>query len=288
MTGSRPSDFEPWEDAAFSLCGGTKCPSPDVLLPALEGTLEEPALTRVRSHVSACAVCRELAAALEAAAEAGPTAEERARMHAKQPRRSRGASATYWPAAVAASLLLVLGAFWLSQFTEFRSFEPPSPTPTLSVRTQSQPQFVLPLHPPAVNLPDEPIVLRGGDARPFEAALIEAARPFRRGDYVTAAARMSALRRQYPDRPHPAFYEGVSLLLTEKPAEAAEPLEAARQLSERESALHAEASWYLAVAFERFGRRSDSIAILTDMCGDAGEMNEQACVALHRLLTPPR
>ena len=282
-----PADFEPWEDAPFTLFREMRCPSPDLLLPALEGTLDEPVLTRVRSHVSTCAVCRELTAALEAAADAGPTAEERARLDARQPRVRHRASVSWWPAAIAASLVLVASAFWLSQFTEFRSFELPS-TARLAVRTQTPQQFVLPLDAPFIDLPKAPIVLRGGKMDPFGAALLNAAAPLHERDYRTAAARMTGLRREYPDRPHPVYYQGISLLLSGQPADAIEPLEQARRLSDSQSSIYIDASWYLAVALERVGRRSEAVTILTEMCGHAGARDEQACLALHQMLTPLR
>lgn len=271
----------------FTLFREMRCPSPDVLLPAVEGTLDEPVLTRVRSHVSTCAVCRELTSALEAAAEAGPTAEERARLDARQPRRPGRARVTWWTAAAAASLVLVTSAFWFSQFTEFRSFELPA-VATVAVRTQAPQQFVLPLDAPFIDLPKAPIVLRGGETDPFVAALLNAAAPLHERDYRAAATRMIELRRQYPDRPHPAYYEGISLLLSSKPAESIEPLEQARRLSDSHSSLYIDASWYLAVALERVGRRSEAATVLTEMCGNGGARDEQACLALHQMLTPLR
>jgi hypothetical protein len=285
MTTRRPSDFEPWEDAAFALCGETRCPSPDMLVPALEGTLDEPALTRVRSHVAACAVCRELTAALEAAAAAGPTLDERARLDAARPQRTpRASRPLWWPAAIAATAILIVGIFWTSRFTEFRSMSVPDAT-RVAVGTEAPRQFVLPLEAPYVDLPEAPIVLRGGGTDPFVAALIDAAAPLRRREYGVAAGEMAALRRKYPDRPHPAYYEGVSLLLSGKTTEAIEPLEQARRLSEPRTALHGEASWYLAVAFERLGRRADAVATLAELCGSGGPMDETACLALHKLTT---
>jgi hypothetical protein len=285
MTKRVPSDFEPWEDAAFALCSDARCPSPDLLLPALEGTLEEPALTQVREHVSKCAMCRELTEALERAAAEGPTLEERSRLDARRPRQAgRESKTAWWPAAVAASVILVAGMFWLSRFMEFRSMSAP-PVSKVAVGAPSPPEFVLPLDAPFVNVPESPIVLRGGEPDRFVPALIEAAKPLRNRDYAAAAREMAALRRQYPDRPHPAFYEGVSLLMSGRPADAREPLEEARRLSERGTSLHIDASWYLAVAFERVGRRADSIAILTELCGSAGARDEQVCSALHALTT---
>ena len=285
MTRRVPSDFEPWEDAAFALCSETRCPSPDLLLPALEGTLEEPALTQVRKHVSTCAICRELTEALEKAAAEGPTLEERSRLDARRPQQPRRVPKTnWWPAALAASVILVAGMFWLSRFMEFRSMSAPSVS-RVAVGTPPPELFVLPLDAPFVDLPEAPIVLRGGETDPFLPALIEAARPLRNRDYGAAARAMAALRRQYPDRPHPAFYEGVSLLLSDKPGEAVEPLEQARRLSERGTSLHIDASWYLAVAFERLRRRADAVGILTELCGSAGARDEQVCAALHTLTT---
>jgi hypothetical protein len=230
-------------------------------------------------------MCRELTEVLEKAASDGPTPEERSRLDARRPQAARRVSATrWWPAAIAASLLLVAGMFWLSQFMEFRSMSAPSVS-RVAVATPSPQGFVLPLDAPFVDLPEAPIVLRGGETDPFVSALIEAAKPLRNRDYGASAREMAALRRQYPNRPHPAFYEGVSLLMSGKPAEAVEPLQQARRLSERGTSLHTDASWYLAVAFERLGRRAETVAILTELCGSTGARDEQVCAALHTLTT---
>jgi hypothetical protein len=285
MSEGRPPDFEPWEDAAFSLWRETRCPSPDLLLPTLEGTLEEPLRSRVSSHVATCAVCQELTAALESAAASAPTPEERARLDASRPQGRAALMPRWWPAAVAASALLIAGVFWFSRFPEFQTVSAPSTGQAASGRG-SIPQFVLPLEAPIVDLPEAPIVLRGSRPDPFVSALIDAAAPLRKHDYVTSAREMAALRRKYPDRPHPACYAGVSLLLGGKPSEAIEPLEEARRLSQPRTSLHEQASWYLAVAFERAGRRSDAVTVLTEMCGNGGSLDERACVGLHELMNP--
>jgi hypothetical protein len=285
MSEARPPDFEPWEDAAFSLWRGSRCPSPDLLLPALEGTLEEPTLGRVSAHVATCAVCQELTAALESAAASGPTQEERARLDARRPQTRAALEPKWWLAAVAASAMLIAGTFWFTRFSEFRTMSVPSTGQTAGGKDSVR-QFVLPLEAPIVDLPEAPIVLRGSGPDPFVSALIEAAAPLRKQDYAASAREMAALRRKYPDRPHPAYYGGVSLLLSGKPADAIEPLEDARRLSEPRTSLHDQASWYLAVAFERAGRRSDAVTVLTQMCGTGGALDERACVGLHELVTP--
>ena len=75
MSRRLPTDREPWEDRAFNLGGPSACPPPDVLLPAMEGVLPEPALSRIREHVASCPMCRELSTALDTVTS-DPTLQE--------------------------------------------------------------------------------------------------------------------------------------------------------------------------------------------------------------------
>lgn len=281
MTPRRPSDFEPWEETAFGASDVPGCPPPDVLLPVVEGTLPEPALSRVRRHVAACPLCAELVAALEAAAAAPLTPEEAARLEARRHAR-RPRVAAWWPAAAAAALAIVATG-WVLQFPAIVPVIPPDRAGNAGQQTATA--YVLRVEPPAIDLPRTPIVLRGQPADPYLSSLIGALEPFRAGDYAEAGRRLSALEVREPGRPHAFYYHGVAALLAGDPAASIAPLERARALAAAGTSLHTEASWYLAAALERLGRRSDSIGVLTGLCGSAGRSDERVCLALHGLLS---
>ena len=280
MTRRRPSDFEPWEETAFGASDVPGCPPPDSLLPAVEGTLPEPALSRVRRHVAACPLCAELVAAFEAAIAEPLTPAETARLEARRVGR-RSWAAGWWPAAAAAALVIASG--WVIQFPAIVPAVPPD-RPAAAGR-ESATAHVLRVEPPAIELPRTPIVLRGQPADPYLSALIGALEPFRARDYAEAGRRLSALEAREPGRPHAFYYRGVSALLAGDAAASIEPLERARALAAPGTSLHTDASWYLAAALERLGRRSDSIGVLTALCGSAGDSDERVCLALHALLS---
>jgi hypothetical protein len=284
MSRRLPSDLEPWEEAAFTSNDATSCPPPDVLLPASEGTLSEPAATRVRAHIATCRVCRELSAALDVAAFEAPTAQERARLEAGRPqlgaRRFPG-----WLAAAAAVVIMAGGSVWIARLADLRPATPPEVSPLTGLPSGGPPP-ALPLEKPAIELPATPLVLRGSKVDPYVTALIRALDPFRRGDYGDATTRLTALEREYPQKPHIPFYLGVAALLAGRAPDAIAPLQRSRALVPAGNSLHAEASWYLAVALERQSRRNESVVVLTELCGSGGDRNDQACLALHQRLSP--
>lgn len=284
MTIHRPRDLEPWEEPAFGSPADRRCPSPDVLLPAAEGTLPEPVLSRVRAHAAGCPLCRELTAALQTAADAAPTPDEEARLAAAKPARGSPRLA-WWPVMAAAAAILAVTAVsvaWLLDAT------PPASPAAQPVRVEARARggFLLPLEPPRIDLPRTPLVLRGAPVDPYVTELIRAVEPLRAGAYAEAAEGLQRLHDRYPQRPHSSFYLGVALLLGGQVERAITPLERARDLAPDGGALRSDASWYLAVAFERAGRRHDAIATLTVLCGSGGSNDARACLSLHRLLTP--
>jgi len=64
MTRPVPSDLEPSEREAFAVGSTQTCPAPELLMPAVEGTLPDPLRGRVLSHLQHCNICRSLADAL--------------------------------------------------------------------------------------------------------------------------------------------------------------------------------------------------------------------------------
>jgi hypothetical protein len=284
MSRRLPTDREQWESGAFGRGARSACPAPDLLLPAVEGVLPEPGLTRVREHLATCPLCRELSTALDNAASEGPSLQERGRLDARFAGLGRRRFPS-WMAAAAAVLLTAGAAAWVSLLPEFRPPVPGEP-PRSAPAPSRAPAFVLALKKPSIELPAAALVLRGSTVEPYISALVAALDPFRRGQYDDAARRLAAVERQYPQKPHVPFYLGVSELLAGRPGDAIAPLQRSRSLAADGTAIHADASWYLAVALERQARRDESMLILTDLCGSGGARNDEACLALHGLLSP--
>lgn len=262
--------------------GRTGCPVPELLLPALEGTLPEPSLHAVRAHVAGCPICTELAAALDDAAET-PDEREVTRV-TERVFRSRPSRASYrWaPLAAAAALAIVAGAAYVATRVERI---PAPPVHSVSVAPARTPPrvAVLALAAPAIELPPESLALRSGARNRYAAALERALAYYKRGDYAVAAARLERVVRAHPDRPHAHFYLGAALLMRGDAAAAVRPLERARTLGGPGASLYPEATWYLAVALERSERVPEALHPLSQLCGNRGPRGEQACQGLTRL-----
>jgi len=280
-----PADLETFERELFDAAGGAGCPRADLLLPALEGVLPDPLGARVRAHAAACPLCRDLVEALSAGPAAEPDEGALDRIHGRVKAGRRSWLAIIrWPA-VAAAALVAAGLVFA------RLAPGPIETPPVASRggdvALPAPAFVLALSKPAVELPPEALVLRGGDADPAVTALIAALEPYRRDDFAEAADRLEAVVDAYPDARHAQFYLGVSRLLAGRAAEAVGPLSRAAQRAPAGSWLRAEATWYLAVSSERDGDRGGALGALADLCGRPGPRREAACDGLRRLTPVP-
>ena len=128
------------------------------------------------------------------------------------------------------------------------------------------------------------LVLRGSaDGPKFVDVVAPGIRAYRSGDYATAERELAALQPRYPNSVEVPFYLGVSRLFLGDAENARSALEEARRVSDESFAPAVD--WYLAVADERAGRRSDAHDALERVCGAAGEYREKACEAATRFGT---
>ena len=197
----------------------------------------------------------------------------------------RSHQAWWRPIAAAAVVALAISGTWLSQFDGPDSPMPAPPTPPVAGSRPVAPAFRLVLEKPGIELPPSALVIRSGDSDPYATALSAALDPFRHDDYSQAIQRLAPLQSSHASEPFVNYYLGVSYLLAGRAADAVAPLDRARGLA-RETWLHLDASWYLAVALERVGRRDGAAAVLTELCGTGGARRQQACAALGTLLVP--
>lgn len=284
MASAFPRDAEPGEAPLLARWRGRSgCPAPELLLPAVEGTLPEPPMTLVRAHVASCPICTELAAALADAAEV-PSEREVTRIDERVSRETHDRAHYRWFAlAAAAAIVMIAGSTYVVTRTE-----PTAAPPIHSAVTTPAPSpprvAVLALVAPAIELPPESLTLRSAGGNRYAAALERALESYKRGDYAVAAARLERVVRANPGRHHAQFYLGASLLMRGDAAVAVRPLERARDLAGPDASLYPEATWYLAVALERSGRGAEALDLLAELCGASGPRGEQACEGLSRLL----
>jgi hypothetical protein len=288
------SDFEPGEREFLSqLAGaGAACPSPARLQAFAVGALPEEQAEPLERHLSGCAVCRMLARDL---AEWQPPPVERSEVDrlwrrvadgSPQLRRKRWRPHWAWlslPAAAAAALVLVLRLA--------PEVPPPVPRPP-AIASIAVPRYDLrtmaAVEKAPIRLPASALLLWRGTnpaAPPAETReLVAALTPYGKDDFRQAAILLAPVSQRHPRSFEAAFYQGVSLLLLERPAEAAAPLERARALGDGPQ--KNEASWYLALARLRTGSIRQARPLLEEACTGGGAHAGSACGALRQLAAP--
>ena len=289
MTSVLPRDIERTELLWFARWRGTcACPPPEVLLPSIEGMLPETVARLVRAHLARCAMCRELVETQSTSEVADASASEIARIDGRVMAAASQGFSRWLPYAAAAVVILAAGAGYMawtegaqSRVSRLSVPVPPGPPAKPSAY---RPEFVLALQKPVIELPPESLTLRSGSPDQYAAALERALEPVVRNDYPAAASRLASVVRDYPERPHPAYYLGISRLFSDAPADAARDLEHAQRLAGPGTSLYAEAAWYRAVALERSGRPAMAAGALLELCGSGGDRDVQACDGLRTLL----
>ena len=279
MMRSIPSDGESHERDAFDLAAGYRCPPPETLLPAIEGTLPDPLRAQTLAHLDRCDVCRQLAAALESPETSNYSDLEAARIRERIDQRV--ASRPRWLAglATAAGIIITVGMVWMFRLPSMSDI-PDAPSRPATPPTREARTFVLPLTVPPIELPPGALVLRGGTADAQAEALSRALEPFGRGDYEDAARRLEAIRLARPDDAFASYYLGVSYLLAGRLADADVPLQRARELTAPGTPMHSDATWYLAIVLERSDRVDQVEPLLKQLCGSGGSHDAPACAAL--------
>jgi predicted Zn-dependent protease len=140
---------------------------------------------------------------------------------------------------------------------------------------------VLVLEKPPVTMPLAAVLIWRSESRTAQdqylAALGNALTAYRADDFAQAARRLQVLARDHPTA-EVRFYLGVCRIFLGHEDLAIAELGQARKLAQ--PALAREATWYLAVAYERAGRPDAAAAELATLCGEEGERQAKACEAL--------
>lgn len=253
------------KDAAFT----DACPPADRLWAGARGELKPPEVEALALHLAECGACAE---AWRVAKDFGTPAVLAAP--------ARGFD---WKLPAAAMIVLAAG---VSLFYVTRPVGTPI-SPTIASVPPAPPAFVLPIEKAPIKVSSRyALTWRGtGDGKAFLEALKGALAPYERGEYRAAIDALVPLVRQYPDSAEPHFYSGVSMLLAGEESSAVAPLARARELADAE--LREDADWYLAVAYERAGRRDDAQRLAQTICDARGSRAAAACGAAAALRSRP-
>jgi TolA-binding protein len=189
-------------------------------------------------------------------------------------------SALWRPAIVAGALALAVLAMVIIRAPSGGSEKgaPQSPAIALAPRP---PEFLLALEKPAVKLTPLAATWRGASGEnQFLKDMTPALNAYRRDDYAQAMREFSALTAKYPKSVEVFFYLGVSQLFDKDAAGAVRSLETARQIAPESFAK--QTAWYLAMAYERDGRKEQFESALREICSSKGEFSERACKVVAR------
>ena len=212
-------------------------------------------------HAAFCQACRDEIASLRAL-EASLRSTD-----------GKGMRVPVWAASLAASLAVVLAGWLLLRRPLVGEKSPPPPD------TRGGTQVLGPgLEKLAVKLSSErALAYRGPGDRPdtFLEDLGRALQPYRSDDFEEAARRLGEASAQHPGAAEPPLYQGVSLLLLDRPREAIAPLERAFSLAPH-GELRRDAEFHLAVARLRAGENGGRDA-LARLCAVEGPYRAKAC-----------
>jgi hypothetical protein len=262
-------------------------PPLELLRAARADALPEPLRHAADAHLDGSIWSRALVEGAEAAdvpldTDAQQRLLERIRQALREEHAARVLRRWRWTAAVAAAVLLAVLVVRRSRPGEPMPGVPAAPSPVAAAPSPAPPVFHMLLEKPEVRFTAAALVLRGEGGGPrFVDAIAPAISAYRAGDYATAARAFAAIETRYPHSVEVPFYLGVSRLFLEDADGARTSLEAAQRVSEEGFA--ADVEWYLAIANDRAGRRSDALAGLDRLCRGTSPRARPACEAAEHM-----
>jgi hypothetical protein len=215
-------------------------------------------------HAALCQACRD------------EIADLRAVQASLRSSHGRGMLSPRWVASLAASLVVVL-AGWLA-------LRGPGGDKSAAPSGGNMRGGTLPPGPALEKLEvklsaERALAYRGpGDrSSTFLDDLGAALQPYRSDDFGEAARRLGEVGAKHPRAVEPPLYQGVSLLLLDRPRDAIAPLERAFSLA-GDGELRRDAEFHLAIARLRAGE-SGGREVLVRLCAEEGPYRAKACRA---------
>lgn len=184
-----------------------------------EGTLSDADQDATRDHIAACPQCAGIFKSARAAALAAAPRTD------VSPVRERPRQWITVAATLSVAVLAIVVLWPLREPDQVL----PSSTPPAAAPVVTTPAPAVVFEKPAVVVSAEQLLVSRGDAAhtAYLEALARALDPYQKDDFIEAARRLEPLAAAHPDRFEPAYYLGVSLLMSGRAAEAVPVLERA-------------------------------------------------------------
>jgi cytochrome c-type biogenesis protein CcmH/NrfG len=272
------------------------CPRLEVLLASEARTLPEEVATKVKRHVASCDFCRVLIADLDTSELMVATSEEEGRVRERIFRVAKGSEkgkevsnrpswGWLWklvPLAVAAAIVVMV---WI------RLRQPVVTTPVTPPST-AEVQRERPTGPSIFEWEKLPIRLQAGsvliwrgagdrEQQKYAAELTHALALYRDDNYEGAVQELRKTAADFPEGVEGQLYLGISRLKLQQNAEAVAPLRAAQRLGPEQ--YRDDATWYLALAYERVADQGHAAEELRKLCGQMSAYSARACSGLQEL-----
>jgi hypothetical protein len=265
------------------------CPKPEVLIASHAGVLDVATGRNVSAHLEKCDFCRILLRDLTDAELFASRPEEERRVRervlkeAKAAGKAEAAGAgllAVWlrrVALVAGAAVAVAAVVWVRLH---QSVVPVTAPTTVAVQPAQPPNpSMLQWEKLPIKLQARSILVLRGKPRnakeKYAAELIGALASYRDDSYAQTAQELAKVAQEFPDGLEAQLYLGVSRLQLQQNAEAIAPLSAAQKLGSEQ--FRDDATWYLALAFERVGDTRDGLTELQKLCNGKSNYATRAC-----------
>jgi hypothetical protein len=266
------------------------CPRLEILLASRAGVLPEETARTVEAHLVRCTFCQILLKDVTSEGLVEATAEEEVRVRQRvlagrkpevKTAKTGGLFAVWFWRAVpvtalaAVAVALVVWVRWHQPATPITS-----PTVTEQTTKPAAPSVLqwekLPVKLQASSI----LVLRGATRtgrEKYAAELTSALGSYRDDNYKKAAKQLADVVKDFPHGVEGQLYLGVSQLRLGQNAEAMTSLRAAQRLGPEQ--FRDDATWYLALAYDRSGDVRGALAELQKLCQGKSGYAQRACSA---------
>jgi tetratricopeptide (TPR) repeat protein len=268
------------------------CPSPELLLAAHSKVLPDESARILTAHLATCTFCQILTKDLTSGDLLSGTAEEnlrvRERVIPQSPAVARAAEKKenflgtwFWktsPVALAAAAMIAL-AFWMLP----RKTATTGPPQVAAIHQSPMGATPTPIEwqKLPIKLEASLILVPRGEPRTeqqkYGAELTAALAFYRSDNFSEAAERLADVGKKFPRGLEAKLYFGVSELKLGRNSDAIAPLLEVQDLAHEP--LRDDATWYLALAYERVGKSQDALSALETLCKGTSIYKGKACTA---------
>jgi TolA-binding protein len=275
------------------------CPKPELLLASQAGVLEGKAAKDVVAHLEKCGFCWILLRDLTDAELTAARPEEERRVRERVLKATRGSAkaetadrllAAWFSKGLPVAALAVVALAVVVWVRLHRPAAPVSTPATVAVQSaQPAAPSVFQWEKLPIKLQASSILVWRGKPRTaqeeYATELTAALAYYRDDNYAEAAQQLAKVVQAFPDGVEAQLYLGISRLQLQQNAEAIVPLSAAQKLGPE--LFREDATWFLALAYERTRDTQKALAELQRMCQRESSYSQRACTGIQELSAQP-